>query len=265
MEIALIYHSQQQKELFALDPTITEKKRSYKTAFFILLTYIFVFQLSALLLYLPGAREFALGLIDAPLEEKGSILAGWWSFIFGILSLVIIFLLAMRDKNFFNIFEGKKASTTEAIGWGIIGFFMVFVGQMIGVAIELAIGIEAGSENTATLVEIAKMAPAMIFVIAIIGPILEEFVFRRVVFGSFIQTQGFWLSAIISSVVFAAIHFEFTHILLYTICGLIFAFLYYKTKRLLTSIVAHVLLNSFVSIFNLYAEKIQQFLDTVPK
>lgn len=248
-----------------MESTITEKKKNYKTAFFILLTYIFVFQLSALLLYLPGAREFALGLIDAPLEEKGSMLAGWWSFIFGILSLIIIALLVMRDKNFFNIYEGKKASTTEAVGWGIIGFFMVFVGQMIGAAIEMAIGIEAGSENTANLVEVAKLAPVMIFVIAIIGPILEEFVFRRVVFGSFIQTQGFWLSAIISAVVFAAIHFDFTHILLYTICGLIFAFLYYKTKRLLTSIVAHVLLNSFVCIVNLNADKLQQIIDNMPK
>lgn len=248
-----------------MESTITEKKKSYKTAFFILLTYIFVFQLSALLLRLPGAQEFVLGLIDAPPEEKGSILAGWWSFIFGIISLIIIALLVKRDKNFFNIYKGKKASTTEAIGWGIIGFFMVFVGQIIGAAIEMAIGIEGGSENTATLVEVAKMAPVMVLVIAIIGPILEEFVFRRVVFGSFIQTQGFWLSAIISSIVFAAIHFDFTHILLYTICGLIFAFLYYKTKRLLASIVAHVLLNSFVSIVNLNADKLQQIMDNMPK
>lgn len=248
-----------------MKPTFTEKKKPYKTAFFILLTYVFVFQLSALLLRLPGAQDFVLGLIDAPIEEKGSILAGWWTFIFGILSLIIIALLVMRDKDFFNIYEGKKASTAEAIGWGIIGFFMVYFGQMIGVVIELAIGIEVGSENTATLVEVAKLAPIMVITIAIIGPILEEFVFRRVVFGSFIQTQGFWLSAIISSVVFAAIHFEFTHILLYTICGLVFAFLYYKTKRLLTSIVAHILLNSFVSFVNLNADKLQQIMDNMPK
>ena len=105
----------------------------------------------------------------------------------------------------------------------------------------------------------------MIIVIAVIGPILEEFVFRRVIFGSFFQVWGFWLSAIVSAIVFAAIHFDFTHILLYTICGLIFAFLYYKTKRLLTSIVAHILLNSYVSVINLNFDKIQQYLDSLPK
>lgn len=248
-----------------MSTTVKGNRKQYKTALYILLTYIFVFQLSALLLRLPGAYDFVFGLIDAPADEKGAILAGWWSFIFGIFSLIIIALLVTRDKNFFRIFDGERATTTQAIGWGILGFFMVFVGQIVGSYIEMILGIEAGSENTASLVEIAKLSPIMIVVIAIIGPILEEFVFRRVIFGSFFQVWGFWLSAIVSAIVFAAIHFDFTHILLYTICGLIFAFLYYKTKRLLTSIVAHVLLNSFVSIINLNAEKIQQYLDSLPK
>ena len=255
-----------------MNSTVTEQSKPYKTALYILLTYIFVFQLSSFVLLLPGARDFVFGLVDAPANEKGAILTGWWSFIFGILSLIIIALLVNRDKNFFRIFDGEKATTAQAIGWGILGFFMVLIGQMVGASIEMKLGIESGSENTSSLVEIAKLAPVMVIVIAIIGPILEEFVFRRVIFGSFFQVWGFWLSAIISAIVFAAIHFDFTHILLYTICGLIFAFLYYKTKRLLTSIVAHILLNSFVSVVNLniekiqrFAEKLQQFLDSLPK
>lgn len=248
-----------------MNSTVTEQRKPYKTALYILLTYIFVFQLSSFLLLLPGARDFVFGLVDAPASEKAAILTGWWSFIFGILSLIIIALLSLRDKNFFHVFNGEKATTSQAIGWGIIGFFLVLIGQMVGAYIEMKLGIEAGSENTASLVEIAKLAPVMIIVIAVIGPILEEFVFRRVIFGSFFQVWGFWLSAIVSAIVFAAIHFDFTHILLYTICGLIFAFLYYKTKRLLTSIVAHILLNSYVSVINLNIDKIQQYVDSLPK
>ncbi|WP_332650298.1 CPBP family intramembrane glutamic endopeptidase [Lysinibacillus sp. 54212] len=239
--------------------------KAQKTAFYILLTYIFVFQLSAFILFIPGLREFIVGLIDAPAAQKGSILVAWWSTIFGILSLIICLVLVNRNKQFFNIFKGEKASTLQAIGWGIIGFFLVLLGQSIGAYIEMAIGIEAGSENTASLTELAKLAPIMILVIAIIGPILEELVFRRVIFGSLIQVQGFWVSTIVSAVVFAAIHFDFTHIILYTICGLIFAFLYYKTKRLLTSIVAHILLNSFVIVVQLNIEKLQKMVDSLPQ
>lgn len=238
--------------------TLAEKRKSLITSFFILLTYIFIFQLSALLLFIPPVGEFVSGLIDAPIEEKGAVLTSWWSFSVGILSIVVIFLLATADKKFFDIFEGEKASISESIGWGIVGFFMVLFGQYVAASIELIIGIEPGSENTADLMDIATLSPIMIIVIALIAPILEEFVFRRVVFGSIIQFQNFWISALISAVVFAAIHFDFTHILLYTVCGFIFAFLYYKTKRLLTSIIAHMLLNSFVAVAPFILQLVQK-------
>lgn len=64
---------------------------------------------------------------------------------------------------------------------------------MIGVAIEMAVfGIEGGSQNTADIVAIAKGAPIAILAIVVFGPILEEFVFRRVIFGSLVQTTNFW-------------------------------------------------------------------------
>ena len=39
-----------------------------------------------------------------------------------------------------------------AIGWGIFGFFMIYLGQIIGVQIESALGISPGSENTKTII-----------------------------------------------------------------------------------------------------------------
>ena len=249
-----------------MSPIKSSKFKTQKTAFYVLLTYIFVFQLSGAIFWIETIASFTLGLIDAPQNQKGAILTSWWTFVMGVLSLLIIFMLVRRNKDFFNIFKGEKATTIQAVGWGIIGFFLVFFGQTIGVYIETEIfGIQSGSDNTKTFIEIAKAAPIMILSIVLIGPILEEFVFRRVIFGSLIQAQGYWLSAIISGVIFALIHFDFTHILLYTICGLVFAYLYHKTKRLLTSIVAHILLNSFVVFTQLNAERIQQFLDSLPK
>ena len=241
------------------------KFTTQKTAFYILLTYIFVFQLSGIILRIPAISDFVLGLVDAPADQKGSIITSWWTFVTGILSLIIIFALVMRHKGFFNVYKGQKATIPQAIGWGVIGFFLIFFGQSLGAYIEMAIGIDPGSDNTQVFMEIAKVAPVMILVIAVIGPILEELVFRRVIFGSLIQVQSFWLSAIISGVIFAAIHFDFEHILLYTICGLIFAFLYHKTKRIITSIISHILLNSFVILVQLNTENLQQYLDSLPK
>lgn len=225
-----------------------------------MLTYIFIFQLSGIIFWFDPVANFAASLIDAPADQKGSILAAWWTFIVGIITCIIVAVLLFQNRSFFKIFKGEAATTPQAIGWGIIGFFLVFFGQTIAANIEALLGIEVGSENTANLVEIAKAAPIMIITIAIIGPILEEIVFRRVIFGSLLQAQGFWVATLVSAVVFAAVHIDFTHILLYTVCGLIFAYLYYKTKRLLTSIVAHILLNSFVLIVSLNEPAIREFL-----
>lgn len=236
-----------------------------KTAFYILLTYIFVFQLSGFIFGFEPVRDFAINLIDAPAAQKGAILGAWWTFIVGIITCIIIVILIYKNRDFFKIYKGEKATTAQAIGWGILGFFLVFFGQTIAAYIETLLGIEVGSQNTLNLVEITKAAPIMIISIAIIGPILEEIVFRRVIFGSLLQVQGFWISAIVSGVVFAAVHIDFTHILLYTVCGLIFAYLYHKTKRLLAPIIAHILLNTFVMTINLNQEKIQSILDSIQK
>ncbi|SOB98522.1 hypothetical protein SAMN05880501_10237 [Ureibacillus xyleni] len=240
------------------------KFQTQKTAFYVLITYI-LFQLSGFILFIPPLKEFFLHFINEDGVNSGIALAAWWSTITATIAFVICLLLINKNKTFWNVFNGEKASIPVSIGWGIIGFFLVYLGQTIGAYIELALGIEFGSENTETIMLVTEIAPIMIVTTVLFGPILEEFVFRRVVFGSIIQTQNFWVAGFVSSIIFAAIHLDFTHIILYTISGFVFAFLYYKTKRILTSIIAHMLLNGFVTLIQLNADKIQQISDQLTK
>lgn len=242
------------------------KFKTQKTAFYVLITYM-ICQLSAFLLILiPGLKEFLLGFITAANKQDALIiLSAWWSTIAFGLAFIISFILIQKNKNFWDVFKGEKASVGEAVGWGILGFFLVLFGQSIGAYIETAIGIEMGSENTEAIMNVTKVAPIMILATVLFGPILEELVFRRVLFGSLMQKYNFWISSIVSAIFFAAIHMDFTHILLYTICGMIFSFLYYKTKRLLTPIIAHIGLNGFVTYIQVNADKFQQIIDSTPK
>lgn len=245
--------------------TISQKAIKYKkTALYVLLIYI-VMQLSGMLLLKPF-HNVVMSTTGLPHEQAVPITQGWYIALSFAIALILSLVLTSRDKKFWNIYPGEKASVPLTIVWGIMGFFLVFFGQMIGAAIETFVfGIEAGSQNTADIVSIAKGAPIAILAIVVFGPILEEFVFRRVIFGSLIQTTNFWVAAIVSAIFFALIHFDFTHILLYTICGLIFAFLYHQTKRIWTSIIAHVMLNGFVTLVQFYAEPLQKFLEEVQK
>lgn len=234
--------------------------KAKKTALYILLIYI-AMQLSSFLFLRPlvrfmQGRHPEMSKIELILTSQG-----WYIFISMAIALIISLIIISRDSNFWKVYQGSKASIPVSIIWGIIGFFMVFIGQSIGAMIESTLGIKQGSENTANLVTIADVAPIAIIAIAFIGPILEEFVFRRVIFGSLVQTTNFFVAALVSSIVFAFIHLDLPHIIIYAISGFIFAFLYHKTKRIMTSIIAHMMLNGFVTIVQLYQEPIQKFLE----
>ncbi|HJH10561.1 MAG TPA: CPBP family intramembrane metalloprotease [Metalysinibacillus jejuensis] len=233
------------------------KFKTQKTAFYVLLTYI-ICQLSVfLLIFIPGLKDALLALFSGTPTEQLIKLSGWWSTISFAVAFIVSFLLISRNKQFWHVFSGEKMPLGKAIGWGVIGFFLVFLGQTIGAYIELALGIDMGSANTESIMNVTKIAPIMIVATVFLGPVLEELVFRRVIFGSIIQHYNFWIAGIISAIIFAAIHMDFTHIILYTICGLIFAFLYHKTKRLITPIIAHILLNGFVTFVQMNADKFQ--------
>ena len=245
--------------------TISQKTIKYKkTALYVLLIYI-AMQLSGRFLLMPF-HSVIMSTTGLPHEQAVPITQGWYIALSFAIALILSLILTSRDKAFWHVYPGEKASIPLTIAWGIIGFFFVFFGQMIGAAIEAVVfGIEGGSQNTADISAIAKGAPIAILAIVVFGPILEEFVFRRVIFGSLVQTTNFWVAAIVSAIFFALIHFDFTHILIYTICGLIFAFLYHKTKRIWAPIIAHILLNGFVTLVQFYAEPLQKFLEEAQK
>lgn len=233
------------------------KFKTQKTAFYVLLTYI-ICQLSVfLLIFIPGLKDALLTPFSGTPEEQLIKLSGWWSTGSFAVAFIVSFILISKNKNFWNVFSGEKMPLGKAIGWGVIGFFLVFFGQAIGANIEIKLGIDVVSENTESIMNVTKVAPIMIVATVFLGPVLEELVFRRVIFGSIIQNYNFWIASIVSAIVFAAIHMDFTHILLYTICGMIFAFLYHKTKRLITPIIAHVLLNGFVTFIQMNPDKFQ--------
>lgn len=245
--------------------TISQKAVKHKkTALYVLLIYI-AMQLSGKYLLKPF-HSVVMSTTGLPHEQAVPITQGWYIALSFAIALILSLILTSRDKTFWHVYQGEKASVPLTIVWGIVGFFLVFFGQMVGSAIETFVfGIEPGSQNTSDIVSIAKGAPIAILAIVIFGPILEEFVFRRVIFGSLVQTTNFWVAAIVSAIFFALIHFDFAHILLYTICGLIFAFLYHQTKRIWTSIIAHILLNGFVTLVQFYAEPLQKFLEEAQK
>lgn len=181
------------------------------------------------------------------------------------IGLIVILLLLHKDKEMGGGLPGEKTTPLETVSWSIIGVFLVFITQMVAGLIETYVfGIEAGSDNTAVLVDFANQFLPFIFVIAVLGPIIEELVFRKAIFGWLYVRTNFIVAGLVSSLIFALIHFDFAHLLIYAAMGFSFAFLYVKTNRIIVPIISHIALNSFVVIVQvLFYDEIMRMVEPV--
>lgn len=192
-------------------------------------------------------------------QKDPFITLAYWNIIAFSIALMVILSILQKNKPTTNI--RHKMSISQMIGWSILGLFMAYGAQVIAVLIEHNIlGISPGSENTEQIVQLSKIAPAFIVIPAILAPILEEIVFRKVIFGSLYKRMNFFLAAVISSLIFGVIHLDLTHLLIYTVMGFVFAFLYVKTKRIIIPIIVHMGINSFAVVTQMLIdpEKLKQ-------
>ncbi|MFS0577047.1 CPBP family intramembrane glutamic endopeptidase [Sporosarcina sp. 179-K 3D1 HS] len=233
--------------------------KNWKISLNLLLIYI-AMQVGSLYLgkILIGYFESRPGMSDKEAAYNG---VAWSLFTVNLMASLLFLFFIVRNKKYLQVFTGKKASIGNAILWGFLGFFLAMGGQMLAATIETAMGVELGSENTAILSDIARISPIMLIPMVLFAPFLEEMVFRRVLFGSIFQKTNFWIAAIISGLIFAVVHNELEHTLMYLMPALVFSYLYYRTKRLLAPMIAHFLMNGFVAVVQLNIDKLQQLQD----
>lgn len=229
-----------------------------KHYWFILLTYLLM-QLSSpigniILTY------FDIG--NTPIDR----FAYWTIFSFA-LAFIIILLLLRKERRDEREMGGEPSSIGVSVGWAIGGFFLAIFAQGLAANIEIYLfDVEAGSENTQMIVEIIEASPFVILVTSIIGPILEEIIFRKIIFGAIYKKTNFLIAGLLSSLLFSIVHGEPEHLLLYAAMGFTFAFLYVKTKRIIVPIFAHVAMNTMVILVqSVFRDDIERMMELLEK
>ncbi|MEH7384544.1 type II CAAX endopeptidase family protein [Bacillus sp. JJ1521] len=230
---------------------------------YVILTYI-IMQFSGIL-GIPLLLYFGVGKDLDPAAAQNTIISLWTVFSFVAALPIVLYLLRQDIKERHQ--NLRRSSKGEAIGWAIAGVFMAMTAQVVAANIEIHLfGIEPGSENTQEILTLVKSLPLLVIVVSIIGPILEEIIFRQIIFGSLYKKFNFFISGLISSLIFAVVHMDFTHILIYTAMGFTFAFLYVQTKRIIVPIFAHVAMNTFVVVVQtIFADDIERIMKQAEK
>lgn len=229
-----------------------------KEFWFVIITYV-IMQLSGGL----AIDIIAMIAVSAGMEltnELKTLIGAYWivfSFIIALIFVLFFMRHEMRQKDIRN-----QTTIPVSILWGFGGVFLAMFAQTVAGLLEQQMGIKQNSENTEQILSLITQFPIVMLVSSIVGPILEEIIFRKIIFGSLYKRLNFFLSALISSVIFGFAHFEPEHILLYSAMGFTFAYLYIKTKRILVPIFAHVAMNTLVVIVQLNYDK---YLDSLEK
>lgn len=156
---------------------------------------------------------------------------------------------------------------TEVYKYALIGFLgTIFLRMALGLIIFYIVGPDSiqSSLNQKTLVMVISEYPIfMFFCTVIFAPIVEEIVFRFAMFKPLSQINK-PMAYIVSSFIFGFLHISISFIFLhnfneiynlpsYMVSGLMLAYVYDKTNKLASSILAHMLTNYMGFLFIVFA------------
>jgi CAAX protease family protein len=174
--------------------------------------------------------------------------AGWLLHDRGMVTLLAVFfataLIALSVA-----MAPMGLAALPALGFRRVGWRPLVLGSVVALALSIAVsqfGLEPqGIKEAMEVVREPGMLAPSLFVIAGLAPLVEELVFRGLLYGWVAGRWGTAAAWIVSSLAFAAAHVEPAHIILVLPLALWFGWLRRRTDSLLPSLVAHMVNNGF--------------------
>ena len=115
-------------------------------------------------------------------------------------------------------------------------------------AITWCTGVQAADQELVKCFTDGQYAPGLrtllVVVVLFQAPLLEEPIFRGVVFRGFASHLPFWGAALLSGAVFALVHVNAASVVALWFLGVAFAWLYARTDTILAPMTAHFLFNA---------------------
>lgn len=168
--------------------------------------------------------------------------------------LLIILLVAylLRDKLDFMLGDWRWPNWSTALTFA----FYMYLSGFIWTAIQLIIsGDVSVNENQQGLESFITSSPIILGLLTIVvAPILEEFIFRYFIFKP-LQKNYFWIGFLLSTLLFALIHFiisfqtgtfwsDLITLPPYIMSAALLTLVYHKTNRISVAILTHAIYNT---------------------
>ena len=155
--------------------------------------------------------------------------------------LFILGILAYREelKEQLALILTKKKEFLKTISLYMVFVFLLSIAcNLLSVFIKYSLGLPLQGQNEASIQGALLKNPFLILVIGcFIGPIVEEFFFRRFFLGSFLAKFPNWLGIVLTTFLFATLHMhswtlsEWVTAISYIAGGLILSLLYLRKDK----------------------------------
>ena len=182
--------------------------------------------------------EAALGLMSNPYVQYG-------------LQVVVMYMIAF--PLFLLITHGlpKTNYKKRHLGFGefVAVFFISCFAVTVGSLISSLIAYFIPSSSSGVVDSFVMDAPMwlIIAVVVIIGPIVEEIAFRKILIDR-LGIYGDRLAVFVSSVTFGLFHGNIEQLFYATVLGVIFGYVYIRTRNIIYPIILHILINFLGSV-----------------
>lgn len=138
-----------------------------------------------------------------------------------------------------------------ALGFRPAGFWLIVLGAVGALVVSVAVSQLGEPEGVKQALDVARtpeLFVASLAVMALLAPLVEETVFRGLLYGWVAGRWGTTIAWFVSSILFAAAHIEPAHVLLVLPLGLWFGWLRQRTASLWPSLVAHMVNNGLAVV-----------------
>lgn len=124
----------------------------------------------------------------------------------------------------------------------VIAIFLMVVGSIIGVIVGNIFGIFGINTSAAVDTILSQSSILGNIVLAIIAPIVEEFIFRKWLIDR-MHIYGGRVAVVTTALMFGLFHGNFSQFFYAFLLGLVFGYVYYKSGNVLYTILMHMIVN----------------------
>ena len=169
-----------------------------------------------------------------------------------ILILGIFMLTKDIKKDYKKIYKMRPLSFLAFFGVGLIACYAGnYFGTMISMLID-PLSETSANQNAIQELFLTKYGPLMILDVCIIGPVVEELVFRGSIQKGLLKLNiKPWVAILITSITFGFIHVidagDYSQVFPYIFMGISLGYVAYKSKNLISSTAIHITINTIAS------------------